>query len=566
MNVLNKFIFILILISTITSVYSDAFSACGVTLDEPWFIVNSSDGEAVLVADNDGDIFMLGEDHSLENKNTVQSFEINDNLHFNKITSKFSSFDENLAVLPDVQSMIIKNSLGDEVTKFSKDGNIYTKGVGVYEGAQSNCLADGIYCNGDIVEDRDYSCDVTGDRSGSCKNDIVSSEDCAAKLSVETDAGIDYFNKGDVTDYTTCGSGACLNNTYTDVCFTDTLREYYKSATSSFLTDKNCNDYEAKYCVGDDEVWTTSYGCSSGECNQGADLFVQSCSVTATEYSAWSCADIDTKTRTVTTFSPTCGGAGVCSETSSDSAENVDCGATQYCSGGDCIAYTYIWKTGDYGTCSLTCGGGTQTRSVWCERNEDSVTVDDSYCGGGKPDESQSCNTAACASVLLTNFETGGVGWTENYGDFEYEGSSIGGVGGSFVQSFRIPSSKTINKIELYLRLESFSLNQNNANLKIYQNFGGGLTGPSNLIATSSLTQVTKIGGWYEFQISAPLNSNTIYYIVLHLQNDGASVIKPFSSISSGYSKGEYWGWVADEDFVGWYSESNRDIYFRIYG
>ena len=49
-------------------------------------------------------------------------------------------------------------------------------------------------------------------------------------------------------------------------------------------------------------------------------------------------------------------------------------------------AYTYSWQTGSWGSCS-SCS---QTRSVWCQRN-DGATVDDSYCNGGKPATSQSC-------------------------------------------------------------------------------------------------------------------------------------------------------------------------------
>ena len=60
---------------------------------------------------------------------------------------------------------------------------------------------------------------------------------------------------------------------------------------------------------------------------------------------------------------------------------------------GSCASYS--WQTGSWSSCSVVCGGGSQTRSVWCQRN-DGTTVANSYCGGGAPSSSQSCNTQAC--------------------------------------------------------------------------------------------------------------------------------------------------------------------------
>jgi len=58
---------------------------------------------------------------------------------------------------------------------------------------------------------------------------------------------------------------------------------------------------------------------------------------------------------------------------------------------------TYAWSTGNFLACSTTCGGGTQTRTVQCIRDGNTV-VDDSFCAssGNKPSTSQACSTQAC--------------------------------------------------------------------------------------------------------------------------------------------------------------------------
>lgn len=62
-------------------------------------------------------------------------------------------------------------------------------------------------------------------------------------------------------------------------------------------------------------------------------------------------------------------------------------------------ACTYNWVVGSWGSCSVSCWGGTQTRSVTCQRVSDSVTVADGYCTGVKPATSQACNTHSCCAM-----------------------------------------------------------------------------------------------------------------------------------------------------------------------
>jgi len=68
-----------------------------------------------------------------------------------------------------------------------------------------------------------------------------------------------------------------------------------------------------------------------------------------------------------------------------------------------CGAQPCVWSTGDWGTCSRACSGGTQTRDVGCKAGTDGATVPSTYCtSASAPPSSQSCNTQACAWVPST--------------------------------------------------------------------------------------------------------------------------------------------------------------------
>ncbi|XP_048830375.1 papilin isoform X3 [Brienomyrus brachyistius] len=66
------------------------------------------------------------------------------------------------------------------------------------------------------------------------------------------------------------------------------------------------------------------------------------------------------------------------------------------------------WKMGEWSTCSASCGGGTQTRSVQCLSHDavGSRVVEDSHCAAYLPEplSHQSCNLQQCAEYSVTHW------------------------------------------------------------------------------------------------------------------------------------------------------------------
>lgn len=91
---------------------------------------------------------------------------------------------------------------------------------------------------------------------------------------------------------------------------------------------------------------------------------------------------------------------------------------SQSCNTHQC--YTYGWAVGGFGGCSNSCGGGAQYRDVWCQRS-DGARVDNGYCGGGMPGNSQGClvcncgfnDSAYCAAYAKYLTATRGGSWSE---------------------------------------------------------------------------------------------------------------------------------------------------------
>lgn len=58
---------------------------------------------------------------------------------------------------------------------------------------------------------------------------------------------------------------------------------------------------------------------------------------------------------------------------------------------------TYAWTHTEFNVCSVTCGGGFQTRNVTCNSRTSLETVDESLCDpGSKPADTQQCGQDKC--------------------------------------------------------------------------------------------------------------------------------------------------------------------------
>jgi len=61
---------------------------------------------------------------------------------------------------------------------------------------------------------------------------------------------------------------------------------------------------------------------------------------------------------------------------------------------------SYAWFIGDWGSCSKSCGTGSQNRTVGCVLSGTTSVYADSLCAGTKPATSQSCNSIACSNPV----------------------------------------------------------------------------------------------------------------------------------------------------------------------
>ncbi|XP_031165550.1 papilin isoform X2 [Sander lucioperca] len=94
-------------------------------------------------------------------------------------------------------------------------------------------------------------------------------------------------------------------------------------------------------------------------------------------------------------------------------------------------AYLFSWKTGEWNTCSVTCGGGSQVRSVQCVSHDAAGprVVEDAICAAyaEAPPSLQTCNMQQCAEYQVTRWSACSV--TCGSGEQTREVTCVGSAG-----------------------------------------------------------------------------------------------------------------------------------------
>lgn len=162
------------------------------------------------------------------------------------------------------------------------------------------------------------------------------------------------------------------------------------------------------------------------------------------------------------TCSETCGGGTrtdtyVCKNSNGNNVAASNCSGfqrpedvTQSCNTHACTDFAWD-SSASWSTCSATCGGGTQTRDVFCKDLTDNSEVGDSNCSGTKPQTSRSCNTQACPTA---DYTTKQVYWayssTNKDHYFSNSANATRSTYGSMNPIFKLYKNNASNRVALF--------------------------------------------------------------------------------------------------------------------
>lgn len=185
----------------------------------------------------------------------------------------------------------------------------------------------------------------------------------AQEVACNTEACPVWYQGGFGTCSKNCGSGT---QTQTVECRTSGGDPQADSVCEASSADIGAKPASSQVCnIQACGIWTEpSFGSCSITCGGGTQTRDSQCTIDATPVVDSSC-DADT--------------------------QPVE---SQACNTDTCV---YSWETPVFGTCSATCDGGTQTRTVTCKDQNGGTAGSEASCVEIKPAESQACNTIGCA-------------------------------------------------------------------------------------------------------------------------------------------------------------------------
>jgi len=195
-------------------------------------------------------------------------------------------------------------------------------------------------------------------------------------------------------DGTQADLASCGDLTTTKTCFETSECEYNWQYSEFGLCSNSCGfgtKSRSAECLRSDGSTVPNEMCLGlAELNESCEDY-SGCGF-AWNYGSWSqCSNsCGTGTQTRSADCMRSDGAVVESEQCGAKEEvSISCSSVSGC--------TYAWETTEWSACSETCGTGTQVRDTVCKRS-DGVVVTDSFCTAPRPETSQSCSSVEACS------------------------------------------------------------------------------------------------------------------------------------------------------------------------